>query len=109
MRYWFVIVAIIVLLAVIVLPRYLVPVQTPSTTLSESEVVQIAQNYVETQFPNSQITSALVTSNENSKWKITVTYQQGTGVNCKVGKCYWEGPEGMYCRPESNTTLGTCS
>ncbi len=107
MKYSIIIIAAILLLLVVFAPQ-LIPKKAELPVLSDADVLKIAENYVTTSIQSSRVTSSTITSKADGNWKITVDYQQGTGANCKVGKCYWEGPAAMFCRQESNTTLGTC-
>ena len=107
MKYSIILIAAILLLLVVFAPQ-LIPKKAESPVLSDADVLKIATNYVATSIENSVVINSIITSKTDGKWKITVDYQQGTGANCKVGKCYWEGPAAMFCRPESNMTLGTC-
>ncbi len=107
MKYSIILVAAILLLLVVFAPQ-LIPKKAESPVLSDADVLKIAENYVATSIQSSRVTSSTIISKADGKWKITVDYQQGIGANCKVGKCYWEGPAAMFCRQESNATLGTC-
>ncbi len=108
MRYLVVVIAIAALLAVVLLPK-LSPLPNPGPLLTDADVMQIAENYVETNVQGVKVVNSSITSRENGKWGITIVYEEGTEANCKVGKCYWEGPASMFCRPESNQSLGQCS
>ncbi len=107
MQYVEILVAIAVLLLVILVPTLIPPSNQP--LLTDVDVAKIAENYVETTIQGAVVTGSSITGKTDAKWKITVNYQTGSGSKCKVGKCYWEGPASMYCRPESNQTLGQCN
>ncbi len=107
MKYWQIIVAVGILALVILIPT-LKPVNT-SSTLTNRDVVDIAKNYVETNIKDSKVTNYTITSYKDGVWKILLTYEEGRGSSCKIGRCAWEGPASMYCRPETNQSLGTCT
>ncbi len=100
--------AVLALLVVILLPTFLTTRESPRTSLSDEDAGQIAENYVETNIENSTALSSVITSRQNGLWRITVTYKHGQGENCKIGKCYWEGPASQFCRIESNQSLRPC-
>ncbi len=109
MKYLPVVIAMLVILGIVLVPRFYAPLEQNPIVLSDTYVTTLAQRYVETSVENARVTNAQITEKNGDKWKITVTYQQGTGANCKLNKCYWEGPAAMYCRSESNQTLGICT
>ncbi|MBI4406472.1 hypothetical protein HY571_01005 [Candidatus Micrarchaeota archaeon] len=100
--------AVLALLIVILLPSLLTTQENTQTSLSDADVQQIAENYVETNIDNSTALNSIITSRQNGLWRITVTYEQVVGENCKIGKCHWEGPASQFCRIESNRSLGEC-
>ncbi|MDP3742073.1 MAG: hypothetical protein Q8R15_02035, partial [Candidatus Micrarchaeota archaeon] len=107
MTYKLILAAVALILIVILLPTYLSQQGTSVQGLTEQEVIRTAENYVSTTLPNVTVTGASVTNNQSGVWKVTINYEQRTvGQQCKVGKCYWEGPASMFCRIESNQTLG---
>ena len=110
MEYRTIAIAVLALIVIILLPNLFSTQtsQTSNATFTDQDVVKIAANYVETNFNNTIVTATQLNGKVNGVWSITVTYQQGTGSNCKVGKCYWQGPAGMFCRVESSQSLGTC-
>ncbi len=107
MEYKEVIIAILVLIAVVILLRFNPPQQQ---TLSEGEVVGIAENFITTNYPQSTVLSTNVTYHNatNGQYKITIRYKQMATEGCKISQCYWEGPASPYCRQESNLSLGSC-
>ena len=106
MAYKELIIAVAILLVIILIPTVYLPLTTQS--LSDEEVQTIATNFVETNTPNTMVVETTITERSDDVWKITVTYKQGEGANCKIGKCYWEGPASQFCRSESNQTLRPC-
>ncbi|MFH1247101.1 MAG: hypothetical protein V1644_01850 [Candidatus Micrarchaeota archaeon] len=109
MKYKYLVIAVVLIMAVVLLPNYLPQTASTTPTLSENEVVKIAENYVKTTLENVTITKSTVSNKTNDIWKITIYYEQRLkNEACKVGKCYWEGPASMFCRVESNQTLGLC-
>lgn len=108
MNYQALAIAVLALVIVVLLPSVLTGKQG-AAALTDSDVDKIARNYVETSFNDTVVTATQLTDKANGVWQITVTYQQGAGSRCKVGKCYWQGPASMYCRVESSQTLGQCT
>ena len=115
MKYVVVLLAIVALLVIITLPNLSnlsnsggVVASNSTNDISADEVAKTAANFVETTMQSTHVTNTSITSHEGNAWKITVNYQQGTGANCKVGRCYWEGPAAMFCRPETTQSLGKC-
>ena len=100
-------IAALALIVLMLLPSILTQ-KSNAAALNNSDVEKIARTYVETNFNNTVVTNTQVTETGNGVWSITVTYQQGTGRNCKVGKCHWQGPASQYCRIESSQSLGQC-
>ncbi len=110
MKYGLILAAVGLILLVVLLPVYSPQQALNAQNLTNQEVTRIAGNYVSTTLPNITVTGATVTSNQSNVWKVTINYEQRlAGETCKVGKCYWEGPASMFCRIESNQTLGQCS
>lgn len=108
MTYKLVLAAVALILIVVLLPTYLQQQSGTIQDLTDNEVKRIAENYVSTTLPNVTVTGTTITSNQSGVWKITINYEQRTAGTCKVGKCYWEGPASMFCRVESNQSLGNC-